>query len=243
MDRPLFPKWLTIDVHNYCNASCTYCPWPELRGDKDYPKGTMGFDLFMRIIDEIAENIEHVEGIRFGNIAESLILDYIWMCMEYTLSKKVPLYLTSNMTHMTPAAMDRFDVMGWEGEVYAHVQPDMGVDYEEQQYHLEEARRRWGDRVVDTQILRPRKWPGDPELAWRPATYCYADRPLHTMIVNFDGRVQLCCNDVRQEEILGNLATETISDVWNGEGYKALFERMTEAKVELCNTCSWGATK
>ena len=36
------------------------------------------------------------------------------------------------------------------------------------------------------------------------------------MVICFNGDVILCCNDMAQQEILGNLKHNTIEDIWNG---------------------------
>lgn len=244
--RKPFPTWFTVDTHNYCNASCSYCPWPKFRVEKDYPKGKMEWPLFTKLIDEMAEpaKLPFVENIRFGNIAESMIVPDIWDNIAYTISKGVPLYITSNMTHVTPEAQDRLDALGWTGTLHAHVQPDMGVDYALQLQNYHAALARWGKERVKLVYLVEGKslriWAGDPRIPDRVAHRCEVDRPLHTMMINHDGRVQLCCNDTRQTVILGSVKDRTIADVWNDPEWDRTLGVIMDGQMDLCNHCEWG---
>ena len=47
---------------------------------------------------------------------------------------------------------------------------------------------------------------------------CY--RPWLTFTVLWDGRVSLCCADFDGREVLGDLRTSTIRDIWNGPAYR-----------------------
>ena len=47
---------------------------------------------------------------------------------------------------------------------------------------------------------------------------CY--RQWLTFTVLWDGRVSLCCADFDGREILGDLRTSTIEDVWNNDRYR-----------------------
>ena len=66
-------------------------------------------------------------------------------------------------------------------------------------------------------------------------------RALNTIMVLWDGRVALCCQDGEGEEILGDLTTQTIREVYNGG--RALEVRQAHAEgrrcdVRLCANCA-----
>jgi MoaA/NifB/PqqE/SkfB family radical SAM enzyme len=51
--RPLdFPNNVQIQTTAFCNASCSFCPYPET--SKTLPMGTMDDDLFHAIVDQLA---------------------------------------------------------------------------------------------------------------------------------------------------------------------------------------------
>jgi len=53
---------------------------------------------------------------------------------------------------------------------------------------------------------------------------CLADRPIHRMMVAYNGRVYLCDEDMAQEVVFGDLKTQTIQEVWNGPELQKILE-------------------
>jgi MoaA/NifB/PqqE/SkfB family radical SAM enzyme len=65
---------------------------------------------------------------------------------------------------------------------------------------------------------------------------CY--RPWLTFTVLWDGRVSLCCADFDGRTILGNLNTQTIAEVWNGEMYRQVRrEHLESGGPDICRAC------
>lgn len=235
-----FPRYLTIDVHDYCDAACAYCPYREIVADPNHDQGVMDSTLLLRLLDECAKQGPAVEAMRFGNIAESLIHPAVWPAMEAALSRGLPLYIDSNMTHLGETELDRLDAMGFAGKLFAHVQPDMGVDFEAAALNYNRAALRWGDRVEHVEILKPRKWPGDPTIPERRAVRCDANRPNQSMIIGWDGSVTLCCVDARRTQVVGNVSEASIAEVWAGAGFTRSRELLAAGENPLCNRCEWG---
>jgi len=52
-DVPDFPDRLHIQTQSYCNAACTFCPYPFT--SKVLPMGTMSWELYRKIIDEASQ--------------------------------------------------------------------------------------------------------------------------------------------------------------------------------------------
>jgi MoaA/NifB/PqqE/SkfB family radical SAM enzyme len=65
---------------------------------------------------------------------------------------------------------------------------------------------------------------------------CY--RPWLTFTVLWDGRVSLCCADFDGKTILGNLKTQSIEQVWNGDAYRAARRQHLESGgPDICRAC------
>ena len=65
---------------------------------------------------------------------------------------------------------------------------------------------------------------------------CY--RPWLTFTVLWDGRVSLCCADFDGKNVLGDLNTSTIREVWNGEAYvRARRAHLESGGPEICRSC------
>ena len=73
----------------------------------------------------------------------------------------------------------------------------------------------------------------------RPTSSC--DRALHQIFVLWDGRVSLCCFDGEGEVILGDLNTQTIREVFNGDiafGIREAHQNGRRGELILCKDCT-----
>jgi radical SAM protein with 4Fe4S-binding SPASM domain len=65
---------------------------------------------------------------------------------------------------------------------------------------------------------------------------CY--RMWLTFTVLWDGRVSLCCADYDGRNVLGDLRTSTIAEVWNNQAYRAVRRQHLESGgPEICRSC------
>jgi MoaA/NifB/PqqE/SkfB family radical SAM enzyme len=75
---------------------------------------------------------------------------------------------------------------------------------------------------------------------------CNANRVIGEMVICFNGNVLLCCNDMNQQEIVGNLYEKTIEEVWNGETMMHKINQIYcgEPSTDnfLCKQCEFGIT-
>ena len=73
---------------------------------------------------------------------------------------------------------------------------------------------------------------------------CNAGRPLTEMVICFNGDVLLCCNDMGQQEVAGNLQRHSIEEVWNGEAMckkiSQIYGGTPSPDDFLCRKCEFG---
>lgn len=72
---------------------------------------------------------------------------------------------------------------------------------------------------------------------------CNPDRPLGEMVICFNGDVVLCCNDMAQQQIVGNLRKNSIEDVWNGEVFldnlRQIYCGKPSSEDFICKMCEF----
>ena len=69
---------------------------------------------------------------------------------------------------------------------------------------------------------------------------CYF--PWTSMSVLWDGRVVTCCMDSNGVQVLGDLNSQSIQDVWNGpaqSGVRNNFRRLDYSHYPVCLSCDW----
>jgi radical SAM protein with 4Fe4S-binding SPASM domain len=65
---------------------------------------------------------------------------------------------------------------------------------------------------------------------------CY--RQWLTFTALWDGRVSLCCADLDGHVVLGDLNTQSIADIWNGDAYrKVRREQLESGGPSICRQC------
>lgn len=91
MSNEMFPKRVTIELTNKCNVSCTFCH----RCEFDMKIGDMTFELYKKIIDEMANHLP-IAMVPFFR-GESLLHPQFIEFIQYAKEKNIgPIQYTSN---------------------------------------------------------------------------------------------------------------------------------------------------
>ena len=99
-----FPESFSIETVNICNAKCWFCPQPEHTRKKGY----MHFDIFKKVIDEIAENKSKVKSIALFMDGDPTLHKELIKFLSYAKEKKVKnIYLSSNMEFFNEKLIDQ----------------------------------------------------------------------------------------------------------------------------------------
>jgi radical SAM protein with 4Fe4S-binding SPASM domain len=94
----------------------------------------------------------------------------------------------------------------------------------------------WSQRADKVHITDLHNWAGTLNAESDVNYPCY--RQWLTFTVLWDGRVSLCCADFDGKEILGDLRTSTIQDIWNNERYREVRRaHLDHGGPSICQTC------
>lgn len=94
----------------------------------------------------------------------------------------------------------------------------------------------WGAKADKIHITDLHNWAGTLNRESDVTFPCY--RQWLTFTVLWDGRVSLCCADFDGRVILGDLKTQTIAEVWNGEPYRRIRrEQLERGGPSICQSC------
>jgi radical SAM protein with 4Fe4S-binding SPASM domain len=108
------------------------------------------------------------------------------------------------------------------------------------EHQAEAFQARWGAHAE----VRPFFPWNDPELAhlgdWEhlpPGMPC--PFPWRYLVVQWNGDVVPCCRDCDGEVVLGNVAGQTLKEIWNGPEYKEFRRRLAEPgrPAGMCGPC------
>jgi MoaA/NifB/PqqE/SkfB family radical SAM enzyme len=94
----------------------------------------------------------------------------------------------------------------------------------------------WGAKADKIHITDLHNWAGTLNQESDVRYPCY--RPWLTFTVLWDGRVSLCCADFDGKEILGDLRTHTIKEIWNNPAYRAVRQaHLDHGGPSICQSC------
>lgn len=104
-------------------------------------------------------------------------------------------------------------------------------------------------RTIDQVYMLPtdkKHWTYDPESIKKgivkPAILPNNTCPwiYYSLVVHVNGNVVPCCRDPKGEEVMGNLYTHSLDEIWNGDKFRNFRERInvSQGKVGICRLCS-----
>lgn len=95
---------------------------------------------------------------------------------------------------------------------------------------------RWRARADKVHVTDLHNWAGTLNTESSVNYPCY--RQWLTFTVLWDGRVSLCCADFDGREILGDLRTSSIAEVWNNDRYREVRRaQLDHGGPSICQSC------
>lgn len=110
------PFIVSVDLSNECNANCVFCRTPRgeiynynPRGDRFLSKGTMPFELYTGLIDEVKDHI--VMAILYVS-GEPLVYPRIYDAIAYASARHVATMISTNGILLTDASIRKLIASG-----------------------------------------------------------------------------------------------------------------------------------
>lgn len=238
---------IEIETLNRCNGICPFCPVNVNQPQRPYAK--MSDELFRKIIDELSE-MNYTRGIALFSNNEPFLDERIINFHKYA-NEKLPdakFWLFTNGTLLTfekfIEIMPYLDVLIIDNyndkkEINS---PELQKIYDYLQEHHElDERVRFSFRLQN-EVLSSRggQAPNKQGMNDERAVDVLCPLPFRQLIIRPTGEVSLCCNDPLGKYTMGDLRTQSISEVWNSEKYKEIRREMLEngrKNLELCCNC------
>jgi len=80
------------------------------------------------------------------------------------------------------------------------------------------------------------------ELAFAPFYQNCKSDILNNLIIDFDGKVLICCNDFSRKEVIGDLSSESLVQIVHGARRRKMREMLDGGQwacISTCKTCRW----
>ncbi|MBI5740391.1 MAG: SPASM domain-containing protein [Nitrospirae bacterium] len=224
-----------IETYGHCNRSCAFC-----FNNERFPKrkkGVMPEELWRKIIDELSE-MKYSGRISPHFFGEPLMDKRIIGLLSYA-RKKTPyafIRLNSNGDFLTEELMlklidngvDYFLVTNYENGTNDNLSAlcNNYPSYIRCRNHAEIELANRAGKLFDK----------SRENAGRPCL-----RPGRQLVINWEGRVLLCCNDYYAKYSFGNVKDEPVMKIWNSSEFKKYREILSceggRREIDLCRNC------
>lgn len=231
---------------------CSFCPVNVKQPQRPYAK--MSEELFRKIIDELSE-MNYTKEIAFYSNNEPLLDERIIDFLKYA-NEKLPKAIFLIYTNGTLLTCEKFI------EIIPHLDK-LQIDYynDNKEINSPELQKIYDyllehhelDERVDfvfrlqNEVLTSRggQAPNKQDTYDERVANILCTLPFKQLIIRPTGEVSLCCNDALGKYTLGDLRTQTISEIWTSEKFQEIRKEMQvngRKNLMLCCHCDHRST-
>jgi radical SAM protein with 4Fe4S-binding SPASM domain len=229
-----------MEISSACNRKCWYCP----NSFAERPLGCMSEALFKKIIAELGE-MDFDGSVSYHFYGEPMLDKRLLAFVECT-ARRIPScwpviysngdFLTIDLfRQFVQRGRARFFVSQHDDLMPSHLQQILDEATDEEKAHIVV---HFGKDVCTTNrsgLIAARKLVGGPLVM-------PCDWPLATMVITMSGNVVPCCNDYFESEIVGNVATNSLREVWSAEPFERFRRALSHGDrnaSKLCRGCDY----
>lgn len=240
---PLFQQVL-IETRTDCNNNCPFCPHHY----NDKPLGIMNWDTYKLIIDNLV-NIGFSGRVALMVSNEPLLEERLMDMIDYVKSKTPRLFLdiTTNGKILT---------LDWVDRLFSHGLDNLNInDYRgDRELYPEKIssnlipiieaytnnpkltiqKRRFDEKLPNYGGNIPQESPMDSDCG-------FCNFPFRKLVIDYSGKIILCCNDFMSETCMGNIHDKSLIDCWNESVFNQYRDSLlNHERIGLCSKCNDG---
>jgi len=248
------PKHVTLEFTNRCNRECRGCPRLKMK----YPLGDMSLSLLRKIVEQLPQETVIVPFFRGESAFHPYFVEAFKMLRRFD-----EVQMATNGDFLTVSKQDAI-LEACSFVSYSLHMPSLPADLLDVARFLDEARSKGLSTqvsILETEIPAGSKqalvdgWLqyvdrfrvyvehskegfGDVESKYRKLNGKWGClKPFTDMVVYWDGTVALCNHDWDNQDPLGDLNTQTVEEVWNGEKYRQIRKFHLTGRRKQVNSC------
>ena len=229
-----------LEINSMCNRRCSYCP----NVSTQRPTGYMAESLFQKIIADLGE-MNFGGNVSYHFYGEPLLDKRLLGFVEYTV-RHVPRcrpLIYSNGDFLTldlfreyiKWGRTRFWITQHDNQMPPNLQAILTEASAEEQDHI--VVRFANDRRMTNRsgLIKTMTVPREPlEMP--------CDWPLAAMVITMNGNVVPCCNDYLETEVIGNVTTHSLREIWCSqpfERFRSALSKGDRTASKLCVSCDY----
>ena len=243
--EPIFINCM-IETINRCNGSCAFCPAAKKSETRPFKK--MSDEMYHGIINELHDM--GWSGTLYLNINNEPLIDVRILDFAEYAKKRLPSVVIELITNGTLLTKD--NIYGFVGKFDKITINDYSDKYALSDCHREIFRevrsnpeefknieivinRRYSEEILATRAgAAPNKSKKNNRIT-SPCIYPFTD-----LLVYPDGKAGMCCNDCKEITEFGDVAEDSLLEIWHSEGFKKLRNAMltgNRTNYPFCKEC------
>lgn len=247
-----FPLHLDIELNTDCNLACEFCP-NHSKNARYPPKERihMQWDLWKRIIDEGVE--KGLCAIKLCFRGEPLLYKFLPEAVFYAKNQGImEVILDSNGLLLERAVLIELMLGGLDQFILS----DYGFELQVKKAKLIQSNKKllhFDNPRLIVKTTTPEKWEGIADEVRKPILHdynsgeeCFEDSDFECeqlyqrLVVLANGDVKVCCSSVMFEDgIIGNIAEDSIEELWNGEYMKYIRFMHQNHRANMIKSCRY----
>jgi|SRR5690606_21568011 len=230
---------IEIEINHHCNRACSYCPNST---SQRIEKGEMDRDLFTKLMHQLSDvNYRGQISYEFYN-EPMLAKNYRWFVQ--TTREFLPYVTIDFYTNGTLLTIDRFRELINDGVNRFIVTKHEGVEnyvFDKTYLELTENEKMMTQFKSFTDLKLTNRGGAVDAGPPSPANLTPCFIPEFLITVTVKGNVLPCFEDFHQENIMGNVGTEHIRDIWHNEKFNYFRKQLRQGlrhTLSPCNKCN-----
>ena len=133
-----------------------------------------------------------------------------------------------------PRFLEMWDEGGYRDRVHTEVRM---IEVPENQHEIEDYRAFWGPRCSEVLITHLYQWPWTGQ---KPADVVLKPclKILDEMFFYSNGNATICCWDVHERAVVGNVNERSVVEIWRSYAARQLRNLLDDGRRDLINLCS-----
>lgn len=234
---------ILIESINTCNRSCWFCKYGQREYLKDKPnEHMMTWQMIEEILDQLSK-LNFQGRLTWNRINEPFqdnrIFDIISRSREMLPNAHLTLITNGDQLNqgkinkIFDAGLDFLTISAYSNEVLEKLK---SIHHESGKYFVKDYRPREFKKMkilnqggVISRIQAPSRYLNLPCL-----------RPFTAINLNVYGQALICCSDILDQMVVGDIRKNTISDIWFGKELRQLREILRDSRkgIKICEKCN-----
>lgn len=241
----ILPCLISIETINRCNSTCAFCP--ANINDESRPFAKMSENLFVKIIDELAQlSYDGYLNLYVNNepFMDNRIEEWYIYAKEKLPKAKMLLYtngtlLTEERFRKIIPSIDKMIINNYTEDFKLHKSVD-------KIYRIVKNTPEYKDKDITIQIryikeILTNRAGAAPNKKAGKQTGDSCVMPYTDFTIYPDGTVGLCCSDALEKTNLGNVEQQSIYEIWSSSEYAELREKIGKSRdlYPFCKGCDF----